>query len=286
MKLPYAEVIGDPIAHSKSPLIHGFWIEKLGIEANYERCHVPPDALDDHLAQRRLDQDWRGCNVTIPHKQAVMAMLDRIDPHAEAIGAVNTIVRTWDGGLTGYNSDGGGFMEPLRPLLAHSHLLRMARIIGSGGAARAITHALADDGFTIAIIARDQNKALDILREIDAQASESMTASIESWAEPTAFEWDDRSGVVDLVVNTTSLGMHGQAPLVIDFSHVPPGALVYDIVYSPLETPLLAEARARGLKTFDGLEMLVGQAAVAFERFFGRPAPREHDAELRALLTS
>lgn len=286
MKLPYAEVIGDPIAHSKSPLIHGFWIDTLGIEARYDRCHVTPDALADYFARCKQDADWRGCNVTIPHKQAVMPLLDRIDPQAEAIGAVNTVVRTWDGGLTGYNSDGAGFLEPLRPLLATQHLFRMARIIGSGGAARAIAHALADEGFTIAVIARDQEKALAILREIDPNASETMTASLASWAEPTDFAWDDRSGIFDLVVNTTSLGMHGQPPLAIDFSHVPPGAVVYDIVYAPLETPLLAEARARNLQTFDGLEMLVGQAAVAFERFFGLPAPREHDAELRALLTS
>ena len=286
MKTPYAEVIGDPIAHSKSPLIHGFWIEELGIEAHYDRCHVTPDALADYFARCRGDADWRGCNVTIPHKQAVMSLLDRIDPQAEAIGAVNTVVRSWDGGLVGYNSDGAGFLEPLRPLLADEHLFRMARIIGSGGAARAIAHALANEGFTIAMIARDQGKTLDILREIDQEAPDTMTASLASWAQPTDFAWDDRSGVLDLVVNTTSLGMHGQPPLAIDFSHVPPGALVYDIVYAPLETPLLAEARKRGLRTFDGLEMLVGQAAVAFERFFGLSAPRQHDAELRTLLTS
>lgn len=286
MKTPYAEVIGDPVAHSKSPLIHGFWIEKLGIEARYDRCHVTSDALADYLGRCKADTDWRGCNVTIPHKQAVIPLLDRIDPQAEAIGAVNTVVRAWDGGLVGYNSDGAGFLEPLRPLLAERHLFRMARVIGSGGAARAVVHALADEGFTIAMIARDQGKALDILREIDAEAPDTMTASLASWGEPTGFAWDDRSGVLDLLVNATSLGMHGQPSLAIDFSHVPPGALIYDIVYAPLETPLLAEARNRGLRTFDGLEMLVGQAAVAFERFFGLPAPREHDAELRTLLTS
>jgi shikimate dehydrogenase len=286
MKTPYAEVIGDPIAHSKSPLIHGFWIERLGIEARYERCHVTPDALPAYFDRCRGDADWRGCNVTIPHKQAVMSLLDAIDPHAEAIGAVNTVVRSWDGGLTGYNSDGAGFMEPLRPLLGGSHLFRMARIIGSGGAARAIAHALADEGFTIAMIARDQDKALAILREIDPDAADTMAASLASWAKPTDFDWDDRSGVLDLVVNATSLGMEGKPPLQIDFSHVPPGALVYDIVYAPLETPLLGSARKRGLRTFDGLEMLIGQAAVAFERFFGLPAPRSHDAELRALLTA
>jgi shikimate dehydrogenase len=286
MKEPYAEVIGNPIAHSKSPLIHGFWIEKLGIEARYGRSHVTPEALADYFGRCRHDVDWRGCNVTIPHKQAVMPLLDRIDPKADAIGAVNTVVRAWDGGLVGYNSDGAGFLEPLRPLLSQHHLFRMARIIGSGGAARAIAHALADEGFTLAMVARDRAKALAILQEIDPDAPETMTAPLASWAEPTDFTWDDRSDMVDLVVNTTSLGMQGQPPLAIHFSHVPPGAFVYDIVYAPLETMLLAEARKRGLRTFDGLEMLIGQAAVAFERFFGLPAPREHDAELRILLTS
>ena len=286
MTAPYAEVIGDPIAHSKSPLIHGFWLQKLGIDAHYERCHVKPKGLADYLAARRTDTLWRGCNVTIPHKQAVMPLLDGIDPTAGTIGAVNTVVRGADGALTGYNSDSPGFLEPLRPLLADGHLFRIARVIGSGGAARAIVHALAGEGFTIAMIARDQAKALEIVREIDSEASDNMVASLDSWRQPLAFNWGDSEGRLDVVVNTTSLGMAGYPPLDIDFSHVPPAAIVYDIVYAPLETPLLAEARRRGLQAIDGLEMLIGQAAIAFAHFFGQPAPREHDRELRALLTS
>jgi len=286
MTAPYAEVIGDPIAHSKSPLIHGFWLQKLGIDAHYERCHVKPKGLADYLAARRTDTLWRGCNVTIPHKQAVMPLLDGIDPTAGTIGAVNTVVRGAGGALTGHNSDSPGFLEPLRSLLADGHLFRMARVIGSGGAARAIVHALADEGFTIALIARDQAKALEILREIDSEASDNMVASLDSWRQPLAFNWGDCEGRLDVVVNTTSLGMAGYPSLDIDFSHIPPDAVIYDIVYAPLETPLLAEARQRGLRTIDGLEMLIGQAAIAFAHFFGQPAPREHDRELRALLTS
>ena len=160
----------------------------------------------------------------------------------------------------------------------------MARIIGAGGAARAVAHALWRQGFTIVIIARDPEKAEALCSEFDA--AHSYVGALADLAVPTDFAFDDREGILDLVVNTTSLGMAGQPPLQLDFSHVPPGAFIYDIVYAPLETPLLAEARARGFGTFNGLEMLVGQAAVAFGKFFGLPAPREHDAELRALLTS
>lgn len=286
MNTPYAEVIGDPIAHSKSPLIHNFWLEQLGMTAHYERCHVVPDALADYLARRREDSAWRGCNVTIPHKQAVIPLLDRVESGAARIGAVNTIRHDSDGRLTGLNSDFAGFLEPLQPLLAEQHLFRMARVIGSGGAARAIVHALADAGFTIAMIARDTEKALTLLREVDPDAPSTMVAPLATWAEATDFVWDDRSGCLDLVVNATSLGMKGQPPLSIHFSHVPPGSVVYDIVYAPLETPLLAEAQARGLRTVDGLEMLVGQAAIAFEHFFGVPPPRDRDDELRARLVA
>jgi shikimate dehydrogenase len=283
MTLPYAEVIGDPIAHSKSPLIHGFWLEKLGIDARYGRSHVRPDELAAFLAERRADPAWRGCNVTIPHKQAILPLLDRIDPAAAKIGAVNTVVAE-AGALVGYNSDAPGFLEPLRPLLAQTHLFRMARIIGAGGAARAIAHGLWGEGFTLVIIARDIDKAEALRSEFDV--AHSYSAALAGFAQATDFAFDDRNGVLDLIVNATSLGMTGQPPLALDFSHVPPHSIVYDIVYAPLETPLLAEARARGLRTIDGLEMLVGQAAVAFAKFFGQSAPRAHDAELRALLTA
>lgn len=279
--VPWAEVIGDPIAHSKSPLIHGFWLERLGLAGRYGKTQVAAADLAGFLAERRGDPHWAGCNVTIPHKQTVMPLIDHVDPLAARIGAVNTIVPQ-DGRLVGYNSDAGGFLEPLRPLLAERHYYRMARIFGAGGAARAIAHALAAEGFTIVIAARDTAKAEALcasLPKVDTHV-----ATLESFARPFSFDWGDRSGQLDLVVNATALGMAGQPPLLIDFGHVPPDSLVYDIVYSPLETPLLAEARQRGLRTIDGLEMLIGQAAEAFARFYGVAAPRQHDAALRALL--
>lgn len=287
MTVPYAEVIGDPIAQSKSPLIHNFWLEKLGIDGAYRKVRVSPAELPAYFADRRTDSHWRGCNATIPHKQAVIPLLDRIDPAAERIGAVNTVVQevTDAGhGLAGYNSDGPGFLEPLRPLLAATHLFRMARVLGAGGAARAVVDALHHEQFALVVAARRREQAEALIAGYDPAFNHA--ATLDHFADPTDFMFDDRSGLLDLVVNTTPLGMTGQPPLMVDFSHVPPDALVYDIVYAPLETPLLAEARRRGHPVVDGLAMLIGQAAVAFGKFFGVAAPREHDAELRKVLTA
>lgn len=282
MTLPYAEAIGDPIDHSKSPLIHKFWLRKLGLERDYRTRRVPPESLPDYIAAAGQDPHWAGCNVTIPHKQSVVPFLTGLSVEARRIGAVN-IVRREGTALVGYNSDGQGFLEPLRPLLAEPHLFRMARIFGAGGAARAIAHALAEQGFTLVVAARDAQKAEALLARI---GGEHHAAPLSHFASATDFAFDDRRGLLDLVVNATPLGMDGRPPLPLDWSHVPPGSIVCDIVYSPIETPLLAEARARGHRTIDGLHMLIGQAAIAFELFFGQPAPRQHDAELRALLTS
>lgn len=284
MTAAYAEVIGDPISQSKSPAIHSFWLNTLGIEADYRAAHVTAAGLADYFAARRADPDWRGCNITMPHKQAALAQLDTVDPQAARIGAVNTVVRGTDGGLTGFNTDAPGFLEPLLPLLAETHLYRMARILGAGGAARAIVAALAGAGFTLVLAARDPAKARAMLDEL-APRGEHHAVTLDHFATPTDFAFDDRSQLLDLVVNASPLGMAGQPPLAFDFSHVPPGSVVYDIVTNPLETPLLAGARARGFETIDGLAMLIGQAAVAFEKFFGQPAPRAHDGELRELLT-
>lgn len=284
MTAAYAEVIGDPISQSKSPAIHSFWLNKLGIEADYRAAHVTAAGLADYFAARRDDPVWRGCNITMPHKQAALAQLDVVDPQAARIGAVNTVVRGADGGLTGFNTDAPGFLEPLLPRLAETHLYRMARILGAGGAARAIVAALAGAGFTLVLAARDPAKARAMLDEL-APRGEHHAVSLDHFATPTDFAFDDRAGLLDLVVNASPLGMAGQPPLAFDFSHVPPGSVVYDIVTNPLETPLLAGAGARGFETIDGLAMLIGQAAVAFEKFFGQPAPRAHDGELRELLT-
>lgn len=285
MNRPYAEVIGDPIKQSKSPAIHNFWLGRLGIAAEYRACHVTPDGLADYFAARRADPDWRGCNVTMPHKQAVMPLLDAIDPLAMRIGAVNTVVRAADGRLTGYNTDAPGFLEPLQARLAQPCLMRMARILGAGGAARAIVVALADLGFTLVLAARDPAKAQALLDEL-APKGEHHAVDLAHFAPETDFAFDDREGIFDLVVNASPLGMAGKPALAFDFSHAPPGSIFYDIVTHPLETPLLAGARARGFDTVDGLAMLIGQAAVAFEKFFGQSAPRADDAALRALLTA
>lgn len=281
---PYAEVIGDPIAQSKSPAIHNFWLGKLGIDAEYRATLVSAAGLADYFSARRADPDWRGCNITMPHKQAALAHLDQIDPLAARIGAVNTVVRGADGRLTGFNTDVAGFLEPLQPLLAQTQLYRMARILGAGGAARAIVAALADAHFTLVLAARDPAKARALLDEL-APKGEHHAVDLAHFAASTDFAFDDRDQLLDLVVNASPLGMAGQPPLVFDFSHVPPGSIVYDIVTHPLETPLLMQARQHGFATIDGLAMLIGQAAAAFAKFFGEAAPREADAELRAILT-
>jgi shikimate dehydrogenase len=285
MTRPYAEVIGDPIAQSKSPKIHNFWLAKLGIEADYRACHVTPDQLADYLAARRADPLWRGCNITMPHKQAVIPLIDATDAQAKRIGAVNTLLGPYnDMAMTGTNTDAAGFLEPLAGELAQTHYFRMARIIGTGGAARAIIAALAEHGFTLVVAGRDPGKARALLDEL-APKGEHHAIPLSHFADPTDFAFDDREGCLDLVVNATSLGMSGQPSLPFDWSHAPPGSIAYDIVTYPLDTPFLQGARARGLRTIDGLSMLIGQAAVAFAKFFGQPAPREHDAELRAILS-
>jgi len=281
----YAEVIGNPIAQSKSPAIHNFWLGKLGIDADYGATLVLGEELAAYLSERRGDANWRGCNVTMPHKQAVMPFLDRLDPLAERVGAVNTVGRDRDGALVGFNTDVEGFLEPLRPLLDREHFFRMARVFGTGGAARAIVAGLAAENVVLVLAGRDTGKARALLDELDP-GGEHHVANLAHFADPTDFAFDDREGCFDLVVNASALGMTGQPPLQLDFSHVPPGSVVYDIVTHPLDTPLLQAARTAGLRTIDGLSMLIGQAAAAFETFFGAPAPREHDAELRALLTA
>jgi shikimate dehydrogenase len=280
----FAEVIGDPIAQSKSPAIHRFWLEKLGLDADYRRHLVAPGDLAGYFADRRAEPDWRGCNVTMPHKQAVIAQLDRLDPLAARIGAVNTVVRE-EGELVGCNTDASGFLEPLAHELEQVHYFRMARVLGTGGAARAIVAALAAEHFVIVLAGRDPAKARALLDELDS-AGEHHAVDLAHFADPTDFAFDDREGCLDLVVNASPLGMRGQPVLAFDWSHAPPGAIAYDVVTDPVETPFLAAAKSAGHRTFDGLEMLIGQAALAFEKFFGVAPPREDDAELRKLLVA
>ena len=284
MSRAYAEVIGDPIAQSKSPAIHSFWLGKLGIDADYRRSNVMPAGLADYLAGARGNADWRGCNVTMPHKQAIIPLLDRLEPLAARVGAVNTVIREKDGTLTGHNTDVPGFLEPLRALLDQTHYFRMARVLGTGGAARAIVAALAGEKLVVVLAGRNPDKARALLQELDPQGEHHAT-DLAHFADATDFVFDDRRQCLDLVVNASSLGMTGQPPLVFDMSHAPPGSIFYDIVTNPLETPLLQAARAAGFFAIDGLAMLIGQADYAFRLLFGAQPPRgEADAELRELL--
>lgn len=267
-KLPYAEVIGDPIEHSKSPLIHNFWLDALGIEAEYKKTHVTHEGLAAYFLARRADPDWLGCNVTIPHKIAVMDYTDDPGGVRERIGAMNTIASETGGPLIGTNTDAGGFLQPL---LRDKWKGESAVLVGSGGAARAILFALTSLGVAdITVMARDSGRGQALLDR----------AGVEG----RVIGMTDALPAVDLLVNSSSLGMVGQPPLEIDLAPLAEGATVYDIVYAPLETELLRAGRARGLKTLDGLEMLIGQAALAFDIFFDAQAPRELDEELRALL--
>ena len=281
----YAEVIGDPISQSKSPTIHRFWLEKLGIAGDYRAIRVSEDEVADYLADRRDDPDWRGCNVTMPLKQVVQPYLDSIDEAAAAIGAVNTIYRASDGTLAGTNTDAAGFLEPLTQVLQRDHLFRMARILGAGGAARAVAHALAGRNFTLVIAARRTEQAEQLLASLPGDAQHHVVA-LDHFATPTDFAFDDRQGLLDLVVNASPLGMRGKDPLAFDWSHAPPAAIAYDIVTDPVATRFLEGARAHGHPAIDGLAMLVGQAAEAFRLFYGEAPPRQHDAQLRAALTA
>lgn len=282
---PYAEVIGDPIAQSKSPVIHGFWLAKLGIEAEYRAHRVIGAELERYFLDRRDDPLWRGCNVTMPHKQAALREIHGTNRFAEGIGAVNTIVPEKTRELTGYNTDALGFLEPLRQDLARTHYFRMARVLGTGGAARAIVLALAQEGFVIVLAGRDPAKARALLDEL-APGDDHHAVDLVHFANPTNFAFDDREGCLDLVVNASPLGMRGQPPLLFDWSHAPPGAIAYDIVTDPIETAFLRAGKGAGHRTIDGLAMLIGQAALAFEMFFGQPAPRQYDAELREILSA
>ena len=281
MSKPYAEVIGDPIIQSKSPVIHGFWLSQLGIDADYRRCHVTADGLAAYLAERRGDALWRGCNVTMPHKQAIMPLLNRIDDEAARIGAVNTVVREADGSLTGYNTDAPGFLEPVAPLLGDEDY-RFAYVIGTGGAARAIIDALFHAEFMIWSISRNPAKAK---AEFGHYLGDDPEFLIDLAELPSGPLRPADPEVFSLIVNATPLGMTGHDRLDLPWGGFLANATVYDIVTAPVDTALLQQARAQGLATIDGLAMLIGQAAVAFEKFFGAPAPRGADAELRSLLT-
>ena len=267
---PYAEVIGDPIAQSKSPLIHGFWLDALGLDAEYRRTLVTAAELPAYFERRRADQAWRGCNITMPHKLAALDLVEDRGGVRDTIGAINTALRAGDGAVIGANTDAGGFYAPIVGLDLAG---RQVGVIGTGGAARAVLFALARVGVArVTLLARSPFKALQLLSRFGLVGE--------------VLAIGDRLPPVQLLVNASSLGMAGQPPLVLDLSPLPDDAVVYDLVYSPVQTDLLAQAEGRGLDTVDGLEMLIAQAALAFEIFFGAEPPRDRDEELRELLAS
>ncbi len=283
----YAEVIGDPIAHSKSPLIHGFWIRVLGIAADYRAAHVQADGLADYFAARRADPDWVGCNVTMPHKEAVLAHVDEVDELAARLNAANTIVKRADGTLVAGNTDVDGVAEPLRKREIGGypgHVATYVQIIGAGGAARAAVLGAKAAGFGDVDIFNRSPARADALAEL-AGAPFGTGNPLEALG-PIRNPDDGIAAqrYSHILINATSMGMHGENPVPVDLATWFPDTIVFDMVYHPLETPLLAAARARGLRTIDGLEMLVGPAAVAFQRFFGAVPPRERDGDLRNLL--
>ena len=266
-----AGIFGWPVAHAKSPLIHRFWLEKLGLDGDYGRFPVHPDDLA--AAIRALPAlGLRGVNITVPHKIAVIEHLDTVSASARAIGAVNTVTVDIHGSLIGTNTDVDGILEPLR---RHDLAGRRVVIAGTGGAARAALAAVTIAGADmVTVLARDPAKAAMLLD--NATVAGTVMAFDDAWA----------TGDVALLFNATTLGMTGQPPLPVDLARLGADAIVFDAVYAPLETPLLRAAQARGLPVIDGLAMLIGQAATAFEAFFGVAAPRAFDAELRTLLTA
>ena len=253
-----AFVIGHPIAHSRSPLIHGTWLAEHGIDGSYEPIDVAPEDLPAFFERLRRGE-FVGGNVTIPHKETVRALCDSVDPLARTIGAVNTLVVA-DGAVHGTNTDYLGFLGNLDAgAPGWSETLKEAIILGAGGAARAVLVALKSRGIErIHLLNRTLANAEKLAEEIGGPV---VPGLIETYAElaPSA----------GLLVNTTSIGMHGTRFEALDLERLPQTALVTDIVYVPLVTPLLADARALGLRTVDGLGMLLHQAVPGFAAWFG-----------------
>ncbi len=273
MGIPYAEVIGDPIAHSKSPLIHKFWLDQLGMEGDYRAVRVAAGELPDYLASRRSDPDWRGCNVTSPHKEAVRSHLDELRDHH--IGAVNCVLPK-DGRLVGKNSDtegiGAGLTFPVRTDAP-------ACVIGAGGAARAALATLDILAvYQFHLIARDRAKAQPLLEPHGAYGR--------------IFGFDQAEEALDGcagAINATPLGMSGfpdmPATVLRGLGGIRRRGFALDLVYSPPETAFLAKAREERLRVIDGLTALIAQAHWAFEAFFGAKPASGDNAELRELLT-
>lgn len=272
--LPYAEVIGDPVAHSRSATIHGFWLETLSIRAGYRATRVGREELADFLRGRRADPLWRGCNVTAPLKEAILPLLDGLDPEAISVGAVNC-VRREGARLIGSNTDLDGIAEALGGVdLAGARVA----VIGGGGAARAMVHHAVDQRCAaVALLLRDPARGA-ALTGLATTATRVECVPHEQWMPAIA-------GAA-LLVNATPLGMTGGRPMplaLLDAAASVPAA--FDMVYAPVETPFLTAAGQGGARTIDGLVMLIGQARRAFHIFFDAKPPVDADAGLRVRLS-
>jgi shikimate dehydrogenase len=264
-----AGIIGWPVAHSRSPRLHGFWLERHAIDGAYVPLAIRPDAFA--LGVRGLlAAGFAGANVTIPHKPAAFALCDSVDPSAQRAGAVNTLVFR-GGKIEGSNTDGWGFLANLR---AHGvdPAAGPALVLGAGGAARAVVAALLDSGIAVTIANRTPEHAEALAHDLP---------------DLRIIPWERRSDALPdhaLLVNTTSLGMQGHPPLQLDLTRAAPGLAVADVVYVPLETPLLAAATALGLCAVEGLGMLLYQAIPGFRAWFG--VEPEVDAALRRFVAA
>ena len=254
-----AGVMGWPVAHSRSPLIHNHWIRQHQLSGAYGLFPVNP--IDLEAAIRGLQAlGLAGCNITIPHKVNAMACVDWVDPLARRMGAINTIVVQPDGALHGFNNDGFGFIQSLLESQPSWHAnAGPIAVLGAGGAARGVVVSLLDAGATnIRLINRTHSKAQELAQAFGPAV--------------TTVKWEEREDALTdaaLLVNTTNQGMHGEPALALRLNKLPVEALVCDAVYIPLETPLLQEARMRGNSTVNGLGMLLHQARPAFQAWFG-----------------
>jgi shikimate dehydrogenase len=263
---PFSAIVGWPVEHSRSPALHGYWLKKHRIDGHYGRLPVEPNpaALGTLADFLRATPNARGCNLTLPHKIEIMPFLDRIDAVARRIGAVNTVVKQPDGTLEGRNTDAFGFLEALKYNAPHWMAdTGPVVVLGAGGAARAVVASLIDAGVPeLRLVNRTRETAVDLGVAFTPVGGQRIVVG----------SWDERSALLEgatLLVNTTSLGMKGQPGLDIDLARLPREAVVYDIVYVPLETYLLAAARSRGNRCVDGLGMLLHQGRPGFEAWFG-----------------
>lgn len=270
-----AGVMGWPVRQSKSPLIHTHWLNALGIDGAYVRFPVRPGLVE--AALRGMSAlGIVGMQATMPHKRACFEAVDQLSDAARALGAVNTVTVQADGSLRGHNTDLAGFLEPLADVTLAGQAVT---VLGAGGAAAALVVGLASKKPARITIINRSRVGIDRLLSDSAGSLEGIEVRTGGWDQAQELIKDEA-----LLANATSLGMVGQPPLPLDVGALPDGALVYDIITHPHDTELLKAARRRGLRTFDGLQMLIGQAREGFALFYGQAAPASEDGALRSLL--